>query len=516
MARARRLHTAAPPSGEHADGLLPWEELKRRASAGVFIVGSRGIAILVLALVGQVVLARLLTPADFGAVAVGLSFVMFVNLLTDGGLGAGLIRRAEPPDRRELQALTALQVSVASALALAVAAVAPLFGHTGWVTALIVASTPLLALQIPGRIVLERALAYRRLAVVEVSQVVVFNAWAIGWVLAGAGVWGLASAALARSVVGVAAMAWASPVGVPRPRYSWSRIRDLTGFGARFQAVTAVWLVNEHGLNTAIAATAGVSTLGLVSVARRLLEVPNLLFQSLWRVSFPTMSQLVARKDDPAPLIERAVALTAVGAGILLTGLVGGAPGLVPGVFGEQWRAVATVIPAACLGLGIGGAVSVASQGYLYALGDASAVLKASLLQTIALFATTLPLLPLVGFRAVGIGWLVSYLVGAAALGRSVAKRTRARILRPLLAPVAAGVVAAGCGWLVTNGLGPDLWSGLLGGSLAALLFAALLLVFRRALLVDSCRFAVSAVRAAAPVRGAASEADPATTRTRA
>jgi O-antigen/teichoic acid export membrane protein len=101
-------------------------------------------------------------------------------------------------------------------------------------------------------------------------------------------------------------------------------------------------------------------------------------------------------------VLEPAVRLTAVGAGIMLTGLAGSAAGLVPGLFGQQWRAAAEVLPLACLGLGIAGPVSVASKGYLYAVGQAGTVLRASLLQTIALFATTPPLLPLIGYRAVG------------------------------------------------------------------------------------------------------------------
>ena len=396
----------------------------------MLIVGSRGVAIVIVGLVGQVILARMLTPADFGAVAIGLTFVVFVNLFSDGGLGAGLIRRQKPPSRRELQALSALQVSVATAMALAVAAAAPLFGRAGAVTALVVAATPLLALQIPGRIMLERALEYRRLAMVEVIQVLVFNAWAVGLVLAGAGVWGLASATVVRSAVGVVAMTWASQMGVIWPRFSWRRIRPLMGFGIRFQAVTALWLLREQGLNAAVAVVSGVSTLGLVTVVRRLLEVPNLLLQSLQRVSFPTMSQLVARRELSAAQLERVIMLTAVGLGIVLTGLAGSASGLVPGLFGEQWREAATVLPAACLGLGIAGAVSAGCQAYLFVVEEARTVLRSGLLQVIALFGVTVPLLPIIGVRAVGTGWLAASLVEAATLGATTAKRTEPH--RPL------------------------------------------------------------------------------------
>jgi Polysaccharide biosynthesis protein len=317
----------APPAADDGEeGALSRDELKRRASGGIFIVGTRGLAILLIGFGGNVVIARLLTPHDFGLVAIGMAFVVFASLLADGGLGAGLIRRAEPPDIEELQALTALQLAVSTGLALAIAAVAIPFGEAGWVTAVMVCSMPLAVLQFPGRILLERSLSYRPLALVEVSQVLTYYAWAIGFVVAGFGVWGLASATVAMRVAAALIMIRVSPVGLVRPRFHWSRIRPLIGFGVRFQATSATWLVRDQGLNAAIAAIASISTLGLWSLARRLLEVPFLLFDSLWRVSFPTMSQLMAAKSDVAPLIERAVGMAAVGGGVVLVGLAGSHP----------------------------------------------------------------------------------------------------------------------------------------------------------------------------------------------
>jgi O-antigen/teichoic acid export membrane protein len=264
------------------------------------------------------------------------------------------------------------------------------------------------------------------------------------------------------------------------------------------QAAAATWLVRDQGLNAAIAVIANVSTLGLWSLARRLMEVPSLLFESLWRVSFPAMSQLTPAKEDVAPLIERAVGMAAVGTGVILTGLAGSAPGLIPGLFGEQWRAASNVIPGACLGLGIGGSVSVATVGYLYAVGDASAVLRASIFQTIVLFGVTLPLLPLLGVSAIGLGWFISSTVEAVVLGRATLKWSRVRLVRPLLAPVGMGSLSAGVGWLVALLGGADLLSGVAGGVCSVLCFQAGLLLLCRERLYDTYRFVVGSMRAAA------------------
>jgi O-antigen/teichoic acid export membrane protein len=487
-----------------AAGPLSREELKERASAGISIVATRGLAILVLSALGNVVLARLLTPRDFGLVAIGMSAVVFTSLLSDGGLGAGLIRRPEPPLREELEALTGFQLAVSGVVALAAVTVGSFFGEIGWITAVMVASMPVAVLQFPGKILLERSLAYRTVAVVEVGQVLAYQAWAIGLVVAGAGVWGLATATIVMRVVAALLMARVSPAGFPRARLSWRWTRPLLGFGARFQATSAAWLVREQGLNISLAAISGVAVLGLLTLARRLLEIPYLLFTSLFRVSFPTMSQLVARNDDTTGLIERAVGMAAVGSGILLVALAGSARGLVPGVFGDPWRGASSILPLACLGLGIGGSVSVATQGYLYAVGDVTAVLWSVVLQTAALFAVALPLVPSQGVRAIGIGLLVSFLVETAVLVHAMRRHLTVRLLRPLVVPVVAGVAAGAAGWRVAGLAGNDLVTGAAGGLVAVAVFLAVLAVARRSLLSETLRFAVGSFRRAASARATA------------
>ena len=91
-------------------------------------------------------------------------------------------------------------------IAVVVAAAGYRAGTTGAVTAIMAGSLPLLALRAPHAIALERALEYRPIASIEFAESVVFYGWAIATVAAGWGVWGVASAAVLRSLVGSALM----------------------------------------------------------------------------------------------------------------------------------------------------------------------------------------------------------------------------------------------------------------------------------------------------------------------
>lgn len=471
-------------------------QVKQRAAAGLVVVGSRGVAILLIGFASYTALARLLSPREFGLIAIGLAFTAIIGLAADGGLGGALIRRAEPPTREELQALTALQVGVATGLALLTAGVGIFLGDARWITTIMTAAMPIVALQMPGRILLERSLNYRSLAVIEIAQVVCYHGSAVGLVLAGFGAPGVACAWVIRAAVGTVIMARLSPVGLLRPRFAWRLIRPIVGFGVRFQAASASLLVSEQGLNWTIASVASVSTLGLWSLTRRLLEIPMLLIQTFGRVSFSSMSRLVELKQDCARLIERAVGIAVVGTGIALTGLTGSAPGLVPGVFGERWAESANAVPWACLALAIVGSVGVATQGYLYAVGDASAVLRATATQAVVLFAVTLPLLSTIGVAAVGLGWLAAAVIESVLLVRATKKWLELRLAKGLILPIAIGCTSSAVGWIVSDTSGGDLRSGLAGGVTSVALYVVGLLVFRRALLIDAVRFFAGSLRA--------------------
>ena len=102
---------------------LSAKEVRHRAITGAAVDALRGFGVRVIGLMGTLVLARLLTPRDFGVVAVGATFVMFANFMADGGVGAVLIRQSQPPARSDLRALLAFQLGLTSALAIGIHAV---------------------------------------------------------------------------------------------------------------------------------------------------------------------------------------------------------------------------------------------------------------------------------------------------------------------------------------------------------------------------------------------------------
>jgi len=479
------------------DDLLPRQELNRRVSSGVFFIGAWGAINLLIGFGGNIVLARALVPADFGLIAIGSTLMIFATTLSDGGLGSGLIRRPESPTRQELRSVLALQLSLTGGLAVASAGVASLFGSAGAVVAVMMCGLPLGAIQTPGKVVLSRALRFRVLTAVDAVGVVAYYSWAVGWVLAGAGVWALATAVVFKAAVSTCAMAVASRGTNLLPSLRGARsLWPVIAFGLRFQGVSVAGMLREQGLNAGIAGLSGVGTLGLWTLAKRVIEIPVLIIEPLHRVAFPYMSQLQAAREDPGPVIERGIRVTGTAAGVVLTGLFASASGLVPGVFGEQWNETAVAVQWVCVSLMVAAPLAVVAVGFLYAAGEPSVVLRATIAHTLTLFAVTFPLLPFFGVSAIGAGSLAGAVVDAVILGRAVGRRSSARPFPLMATPLLLGAPAAVAGALVTQRLGDDFVAGVAGGSVAALVYLSAVFAFRRATLLETAALVLRSVRA--------------------
>jgi O-antigen/teichoic acid export membrane protein len=379
--------------------------------------------------------------------------VTFGSFLANGGFGAALMGQAARPAREDLATVLGFQLVLMVGFAVVVGAIGLSLGTMGAVAALMTVTLPLDALRVPAAILAERELRYRPIVVAQVTEMVAYYAWAISAAALGVGVWAIASAAVVRALIGSVTLVAAVPEGIVRPRLSLRRLRRLFGFGARFQAVGAVNLLRDQGLNAAVATIAGVTALGLWSLAFRLIQGIIMLFETLWRVSFPAMARLLGAGEDARPLLARGVGVTATAAGFLVVGIGGSAPALVPTVFGARWADAASILPWAAVGVGIAGSLTACAAGYFYAVGDARTALRATTIHTIVWFAVSLPLLSVMGVEALGIGWLVSCLADYAVFSTAVRRRTGLNVLGVLAPPVMCAILGMAGGLAVAMAL---------------------------------------------------------------
>jgi O-antigen/teichoic acid export membrane protein len=210
-----------------------------------------------------------------------------------------------------------------------------------------------------------------------------------------------------------------------------------------------------------------------------------MLFEPLWRVSFPAMSQLIAAGENPKPVMERAVGVVAAATGLIATMLVCSSPALVPAVFGARWTDAAGAVATACIGLQLNGPISVVAAGYFFASGNANTVLRSVLTQALVWVAIALPLLPSIGSTALGLGGIGAGIAEAMIFSRAAHRSSGARLMRPQLLPLAILIAASTGGWFAVSALEPTLLAAAAGALLGAALYGTVLLALRPAVVAQ-------------------------------
>ena len=377
--------------------------------------------------------------------------------------------------------MTGVQLVASAAVVLLGAAVASPFGEPGYVVIVMLFSLPVAAIQAPGRIVLTRQMRFSRISIIDVASMLVFYTWTISWAVAGAGVWAMATGVVCRTIASSCLFVAISGLGRIRP--SLARVRELMPtirFGIVFQLSWIAQVSLAQAANFAVGLILGVGPLGVYSLASRLIQLPLVLFQSVWHVSFPTMSHVIGSGRDAAPVVERVSRLAAVVAALVLAPFAACAPGLVPALFGDSWHDAGLLVALICIGLLLLGPVSAAVTGTLYAAGDARLVLRATVIAGTIAILVSIALMPPLGVYGIGVASVVRASLEAMILAHAVRLSRGARVAPQVASPVFIGLVAGGLGVGVDVAMGSTLAGGLIGPVVGLSAAAVGLMLVRR------------------------------------
>ncbi len=250
-----------------------------------------------LVLVTTAVLARLLTPDDFGVIGFATVIVTYLAVMRDLGLGGALIHRRDDVDEAA-DTVFWINVGLGVVLTAVTAMIAP------WVAAYFEepAVTPLLRVlgltflvQSAGTthlVRLQRDLAFSRKIIPDVAQAAVRAVAAVAAAMAGLGVWSLVIGQLA-GVGASAALAWVVMPWRPRLRITRRLVRPLTRFGAPLLGVDVIHAVAGNLDYLVVGKVLGATALGIYTLAYRLPELLLLGVVSVAnRVVFPAFASV--------------------------------------------------------------------------------------------------------------------------------------------------------------------------------------------------------------------------------
>ncbi len=296
-----------------------------------------------------VVLARLLVPTDFGALAMIAVFTGFAGIFVDLGLGAALVQKQEATDIH-LHTTFWLNLAAGTAISaivfLAAPAIAALYlePRLRTITRVIALNFLLSSLCSIPYSQLQKKLEFKNLAKVEIASFLGAGVVAIVLAWRGLGVWSLVAQTLLATLIS-AGLLWRLCHFRPALRFSRKAFRELFSFSSHYLGFNALayWIRNFD--NLLVGKYIGAAALGIYSRAYNLMLYPvNQLSGVISRVMFPALSQIQHDIPRVRSLYLKATRAIALVSFPLMVGLLCLAEPFVLNVFGSKWEGVIPVL----------------------------------------------------------------------------------------------------------------------------------------------------------------------------
>lgn len=332
----------------------PRGSLAQRAGRAAGWSGLDGILRSLIGFAVTIVLARLVSPAEFGLIAIVLVFGTIANVLADGGLGTALIQRRAAGQVEESTAFY-FNLGSASLLAVLLVLVAPwiadFFGHEDLVGLvwMMAANLVVAALGAIHATLLTKTLDFRPLVVAGLVSSLLAALLAIGLAQRGYGAWALAWQFLAQTAINTAILWWLHSWR-PRGRFDGAAFRQMFAFGGHFLAARLIDTFYTRLYSVAIGKMFSAADLGFYGRAQSTQQLPsNLLASMLNRVALPAFSETATNSGRLPSILANASRLVMLFNLPAMLGLAMVAEPAITLLFGARWLPAAPLLQILCL-----------------------------------------------------------------------------------------------------------------------------------------------------------------------
>ena len=318
------------------------QDLKNKTISGIFWQFLQRISGQLVSFTVSVVLARLLSPDDFGVVALAGMFTVLLGIFSSGGLGPALVKKKDA-DSLDFDTMFVTQLVFSSLMYIVIYFTAPIYAdmyHNEQLTKIIRVSALLMPLGALGGVqfsVVSRRMQFQWLF--YTSLVSLFASAAVGLYMAysGYGPWALIAQNMTSTVVGTLVlfclMDWH-----PRFRFSYQRFKLLFREGLKFMGTSLMGTF--FGQLKGYALGLKYSTADL-SYYNRGNGLPSLLCNNIdstiQGVLFPALAQIQEDKEAVRRALSRAIRTSTFILMPLLFGLAAIADKVVVIIFSEKW-----------------------------------------------------------------------------------------------------------------------------------------------------------------------------------
>lgn len=302
----------------------------------------------------SIILARLLTPSDFGLIAMVSIFLVLGQTLINQGFGPALIQmqRADERDRSSVFFLSVITgLCLAATMYLTSPLIAQFYDEPKLVSLTQVMSVSLIigSLMTTQYSILKKSLNFRAIVISSLLALPVSAFIGIWMALNDYGVWSLVGQALSSKVIRLMSI-WIMSHWRPRLEFHPSSIRKLFPFGIKMLISGIITVCFENIYTLIIGRVYNKSSLGLYSRARRIHHLSSVLpTQVLGQVAFPLFSIIQHDIDKLLRALRKAVSISTYAIFPVLAIIWALAGDIVLLLLGSKWLAAAPYIRILCI-----------------------------------------------------------------------------------------------------------------------------------------------------------------------
>jgi PST family polysaccharide transporter len=295
------------------------------------------------------ILAALLTPSDFGIVAISTLVLAFAKILVDMGLGKAIVQRqTHIDDAASLSLLFSLVISIGIYCILWVTSpwISIAYNDDRVVMVIRVAALylPLSALAATPKALLQRNLEFNHLFWVHSSFIIIQSIASVALAFAGINYWALIWGQLIGMIVSTG-LAWILVRWKPKISINWTILRSMLSFSSWILVSGLLTWLFLYADNVIAGLFLGINELGKYSLGFSISTlIPGFLVASFGDVAYPAFCRLQGSPKEVGQILLKLQNLIVAILFPVVFGISAIAPIAIHLLYGDKWQGLGSVI----------------------------------------------------------------------------------------------------------------------------------------------------------------------------
>lgn len=328
--------------------------LKNKTVKGMGWSALENVTRLGLTFVVSIILARLLSPEEYGLIGILSIFIALFNAIVDGGFTNALIRKQNATDTEYSTVFYTnllLSIVLAAVLFFCAKPISVFFEQPQLVPLTKVMSSVVVinALSIVQRARTTKTIDFKTQTKITIISSIGSGVVGIAMAYMGYGVWALVFQQVSNQLLSTLFF-WIYNRWMPKLVFSWDSFKEMWNFGSKLLASNLLATLWKEIYQVVIGKCYSPATLGLYTRAKQFADLcSSNLTLVVQRVSYPVLSTIQDDKQRLKDAYKRVIKTTMLPTFVLMLGMVACADSMIHVLIGEQWSECVPMLQVICI-----------------------------------------------------------------------------------------------------------------------------------------------------------------------